>query len=159
MFFLKEGFLGAKAPLFLDLVTIYFAILPILFGISILFAVKKMYKIHFISQSTLLATTVIFVIFFEIYIRMIGGFTELTKDETGLYFYFLISILSIHIIIAFLTVLCWFYLYITTYRIYKQEGIKAIEIKRHRKIGKLVFDGLITSCYMGVMIYILIFLA
>ena len=69
MFLLEKGFLGTSAPLFLDIITIYFTILPVLFGISIYYAIKMRHRLHFLMQTSLLIATTIIIILFEIYIR------------------------------------------------------------------------------------------
>ena len=40
----SKGFLGTSAPFYLDLATVYFAVLPLLLAFSIYYAVKKEYK-------------------------------------------------------------------------------------------------------------------
>ena len=72
--FSLEGFLGTTAPFYLDLATVYFAVLPLLLAFSIYYAVKKEYKKHFVSQAIILGTTLIIVVIFEIGVRISGGF-------------------------------------------------------------------------------------
>ena len=75
--FFSKGFLGTDAPLYMDIATIYFAILPFLLAFSIFYAVKKQYKKHFISQFIILSTTLYIVVLFEIGLRISGGFNQL----------------------------------------------------------------------------------
>lgn len=157
MFLLQQGFLNTKAPFFLDFITIYFAILPLLLAISILFAVKKQYKTHFISQSIILFFTLVLIIIFEIGVRITGGFIEFSKDVTTFSYSFLLTFLIIHIIIALFAVAGWLYLYIYSYKLYKNKDIESIKRTKHKKIGKWIFLSLSVSSYMGVALYYFLF--
>ena len=46
----QPGFLGTRAPFFMDFVTIIVTLLPLLVGFAILLAKKKMFKLHIASQ-------------------------------------------------------------------------------------------------------------
>ena len=60
--FEQSGFLGTKALLYMDIVTIYFAIFPFLLFSSIYLAIKKDYSKHFISQTIILFITIIMIL-------------------------------------------------------------------------------------------------
>ena len=154
--FSQAGFLGTEALLFLDIATIYFALLPIFLGFSISYAVKKQYKKHFISQSIILAFTLLLVVIFEIGVRLSGGFMEYAKNSSVDYD-FLVIFLIVHIIIAIGSVGGWLYLYISSLKEYRKNGFKNFSMKNHRKIGKSIFATLTLSSIMGVMIYIFLF--
>ena len=55
--FFEPGFFGTAAPLYLDLATSYFFILPFLILYSISYAIKKQYKKHYISQFVIIVIT------------------------------------------------------------------------------------------------------
>ncbi|QKJ22789.1 DUF420 domain-containing protein [Poseidonibacter lekithochrous] len=154
--FSQAGFLGTEALLFLDIATVYFALLPIFLGISISYAIKKQYKKHFISQSIILAFTLILVIIFEIGVRLSGGFMEYAKSSSVSYD-FLVIFLIVHIIIAIGSVGGWLYLYISAFKEYRKNGLANFSMKNHKKIGKSIFATLTLSSIMGVMIYIFLF--
>lgn len=157
MFLLEQGFLNTKAPFFLDLITIYFAFLPILLAISIRFAIKKEYKKHLTSQSIILFFTLFMIIIFETGVRITGGFIEFSKESTLVSYSFLLSFLIIHIIIAIFSVAGWLYLYIYSYKLYKNNQMEKLKSSKHKKIGKYIFLCLTLTSYMGVAIYILLF--
>lgn len=151
----SQGFLGTSAPFFLDFITIYFAILPILLAISITFAIKGMVKTHFISQGIIIALTLLIVVTFEIGIRISGGFLEYSKNSNHS-FDFLLIFLVIHIFIAIIAIAGWLYLFISSYKSYKKE---TFDTTKHRKIGTGIFFALTVSCIMGVYIYIFLFVS
>lgn len=154
--FSQLGFLGTRAPIYMDLVTIYFALLPFILAFSIYYAVKKEYKKHFTSQAFLLSLTLLVVIVFEIGIRISGGFIEYSKN-TNISYTFMLIFLIIHIIIAIASIAGWLYLFTTSLKAYKKDKFKTIQNTKHKKMGKAIFLFLTISSYMGVCIYLFLF--
>ena len=152
--FSLQGFLGTTAPFYLDLATVYFTILPFLLAISIYLAVKKEYKKHFISQAIILGTTLVIVVIFEIGVRISGGFLEYTK-YSNVSFDFMLVFLIIHILIAIAAVGGWLFLFISSYKAYKNNSFDG---KKHKKIGKAIFTALTISSIMGICIYLFLFM-
>lgn len=150
----SKGFLGTAAPFYLDLATVYFAILPFLLAISIVFAIKKHYKKHFISQAVILGVTLFIVVIFEIGIRISGGFIEYSK-YSNISYDFMLFFLIIHILIAIAAVGGWLFLFISSYKQYKMN---TLNITSHKKIGKAIFTALSISSIMGVCIYFFLFI-
>ena len=142
--------------MYMDLVTIYFALLPFFLAFSIYYAIKKDYKRHFSSQFVLLIVTLLVVVIFEIGIRISGGFLEYSKN-TSISYNFMLIFLIIHIIIAIASISGWLYLFITSYKAYKKDKFKTIQNTKHKKIGKAIFLSLTISSYMGVCIYLFLF--
>lgn len=152
--FFEPGFLGTKALMYMDIVTLYFAILPFLLGFSIYQAIRGNIKLHFQSQFIILAITIIMVLIFEIGVRLSGGFMEYAK-HSSLSFDFLLIFLLIHIFIALMAVGGWIYLIISTYKSY-QNGILE-NSEKHRKMGKWIFSALTVTSIMGCSIYLFLF--
>ncbi len=151
----EPGFLGTRAAFYMDLVTLYFAILPFLLAFSIRQAVIGKISLHYKSQMVILLLTIVMVLIFEIGVRISGGFIEYVKLSPVSYD-FLVLFLIIHILVAFLAVSGWIYLIITSYKTYQREG-KAGMIK-HRKMGKWTFASLTLTSVMGCSIYVFLFL-
>ena len=151
----ETGFLGTKAPFYLDLITCYFAFLPFLLAYSIRFAVKKEFKKHFTSQSIILAFTLVIVLFFEVSIRLDGGFAEYVK-HTDVSKNFLVIYLVIHIIIAIAAIAGWLYLYISAYKAYKTDKTLSSS-PNHKRIGKAIFASLTLTCILGIGMYFFLF--
>ncbi len=154
--FFETGFLGTKAPFYIDFITIYFAFLPFLLAYSISLAVKKELKKHFLSQAIILAITLIIVVIFEIGIRVSGGFLEYSQ-HTSVSYNFMLIFLIIHIIIAIGSVSGWLYLFISSYKSYKKNHFSKIVGTKHKKIGKAIFLSLTISSIMGICMYLFLF--
>jgi len=153
----NSGFLGTSAPFYIDFVTVYFTIFPLLMGFTIFLAIKKRYKEHFISQAILLVITIVITIIFEIGLRISGGFLEYAK-ESDLSFNFMLTFLSIHIFIAVVALIGWVYLFISSLTNYRQNRFETIKNSNHKQIGKLVFFSMTLSSLMGIFIYLFLFL-
>lgn len=153
--FFEPGFLGTRAAFFMDFVTLYFAVLPFLLGISIRQAVIGNIALHYRSQMVILGLTVVMVIVFELGVRITGGFMEYVKLSPVSYD-FLLIFLAVHILIALLAVGGWVYLLVTSYRTYNQEGKEGMG--KHRRMGKWIFAALTLTSVMGCSIYLFLFL-
>lgn len=149
----KEGFLGTTAPFYLDLATLYFAILPFLLAYSIYFAIKKKFIKHFVSQGVILASSLVIIVIFEIGIRISGGFMHYSKTS-NISYDFMLVFLIIHIIIAIAAISGWLYLFISSYKQYKSNTLNTMQ---HKKMGKAIFMALTISSIMGIFIYLFLF--
>jgi len=152
--FFEPGFLGTRAAFYMDVVTIYFAILPFLLGFSIRQAVVGNISFHIRSQIAILGLTVIMVLFFELGVRVSGGFVEYVKMSSVSY-NFLLLFLGVHIFIALLAVGGWIYLIITSSQTYRQEGKEGMG--KHRRMGRWIFGALTLTSLMGCSIYLFLF--
>ena len=155
--FTLPGFLGTKALFFMDIVTIYFALLPFLLALSIRFAIKKQYTLHFKSQFFLLAFTLLIVVIFEIGVRISGGFLEYAQ-HSALNYNFLLIFLIIHIIIALAAVAGWIYLIISSYKDFKNHVEGTPFMPKHKLIARSIFAALTLTSLMGVLIYLFLFI-
>jgi len=152
--FFEPGFLGTRAAFYMDVVTLYFALLPFLLAFSIRQAVVGNITLHYKSQMVILALTVVMVLIFEIGVRLGGGFVEYVKLSTVSYD-FLLLFLAVHILIALLAVGGWIYLIITSYQTYTKEGREGMT--KHRRMGKWIFGALTLTSVMGCSIYLFLF--
>lgn len=152
----QKGFLGTQAPFFMDVVFLFFSFLPFLMLITIIFAINKRYKLHMISQGVVLAITTIVVLFFEVTIRLYGGFVEFIDEGFKNYELFILF-LVVHILIALASYAGWVYLFIKAYKDYKKNGFYIIKNSNHQKIGKYIFIFMSISCIMGGIIYFILF--
>lgn len=150
----EPGFLGTKALMYMDIVTLYFAILPLLLGTSIYLAIQGNHRRHYQSQILLLIVTVIMVLIFETGVRITGGFAQYAPQSSWSY-NFLLIFLVIHILIALLAVGGWIYLIISSYKAYQSNNL--IDSKKHRKMGRWIFSALTLTSIMGCSIYFFLF--
>ncbi len=154
--FSQLGFFGTRAPLYLDVVGVYFALLPFLMFISIRFAIKGEIKKHYISQLFMFIGSLIMVVVFEVGMRLAGGYEEYIKDSTISHSYF-ITFLIIHIIVAVLTVNLWSYQIISSMKMYKNGELNGKNALRHKKLAKILLIGLFITLIQGASIYYFLF--
>jgi putative membrane protein len=151
----ETGFLGTQAPLYMDIVTLYFAILPFLLGLGIRFAIKGNYESHYKTQLYTFVTTLLIVVVFEVGVRVSGGFIEFMESSNANPT-FMVAFLIFHVFVAILSVVMWSALIYGAIKNYKIE--KNPLPLSHKKIGKWVFLGLSATSIMGVMIYYFLFI-
>lgn len=151
----SQGFLGTSAPLYMDIVTLYFALLPLLMVAGIVMAVRKKLELHYKMQLSTFIMTLLMVVVFETGVRISGGLPAFMLhaniNETFMWIF-----LIVHIFIALVSVVAWS---ILVYSAVKEFKLGATPfVKSHKKLGILVYIGMsITSC-MGVMIYYFLFM-
>ncbi len=147
----------ANIPMHMHVMVIYFSILPFLLFYSISLAKKKKYKKHFLSQASLLSITLVVLVYFEIMIRIDGGFFEFAKQssfEHG----FLVKYLIFHIAIALVAAVLWIGLFIKSYIIYKNNQLELLKSSNHKKIGMITALFIFLSCITGVFVYLFLFI-
>ncbi|MEA2027779.1 MAG: DUF420 domain-containing protein [Campylobacterota bacterium] len=150
----EAGFLGTRAPFFMDFVTIIVALLPLLIAGSIALAKKQSYKAHHITQVIILITSVIVVGYFEFGVRLGGGFSEYVK-ETSVSYGVALAILIVHILIALVTLYLWIEVMI------KSKKYNIIESPNseynHKKAGMRVAMGIVATSLSGLIVYVVLF--
>jgi len=143
------GFLGTRAPFFMDVVTLIVAILPLLVAIAISFARNKRYKLHAYTQIFIFSFSVIVLFYFEYGVRIAGGFNEFMKESSVSHSYAFI-VLILHIIISLITLVIWA---TTIFRAKKQ-----LDRRIHKKAGILTFLGVVATSLSGIWVYLLMFI-
>lgn len=150
----ETGFLGTRALWFMDLVTLWFALLPFLLGGAVAAAIFQRFSLHARLQTVLLGVTLVMVVIFEVGVRVSGGFLAYA-EQSGIDFTVLTVLLAVHILIAVASVGAWTWLVADMMR----RRLKQIDFpKRHAMYGRWTFVGMSVTSMMGVMIYILLFM-
>ena len=144
----QSGFLGTRAPFFMDLVTLIVSLLPFLVVATISFARNRHYKTHAYLQIFIFAFSVIVLSYFEYGVRAGGGFDAFMKDSRVSYDYAFI-VLVFHIIISIITIIFWG----TT--IFRSK--KLLQLGKHRKMGLITFVGVLLTSLTGIWVYFLMF--
>lgn len=144
----ETGFLGTRAPFFMDLVTLIVSLLPLLVASAIYLARNKKYKLHAYSQVFIFAFSVIVLTYFEIGVRMGGGFDFFMKESHVSHNYALI-VLIFHIIVSVITLVIWA---VTIFMAKKQ-----LQLKKHKKAGLITFLGVVMTSLTGIWVYFLMF--
>ncbi len=146
------GFFGTKAPLYMDIITLYFTLLPFLMGSAIYMAIKKRYRLHKRMQTAIYVATLLIVALFEVGVRFSGGFDFFMKHSNADYTYMIIFLI-VHVIIAIVSVVLYSVL---IYNALKDSNIGA-EYLSHKKLGIIVYAGMSVTSIMGALIYYYLF--
>jgi putative membrane protein len=154
--FFEPGFFGTRAALYMDAVTLYFALLPLLVMGAIALAMRRQYAAHYLAQMGIFALTLVVVVVFEVGVRISGGFLEYVKSSE-VHYGFMVTFLVLHILVAIATVAAWAYLIYAARRAYRADGPDAFAFTTHKTLGRRVFAGILLTSVMGVSIYIFLF--
>jgi len=155
-FMFQPGFLGTRAPLFMDIVSVIVALLPFLIFGAISLAKKGNYSAHESVQKLLFIVTVIVVGFFELGVRMEGGYKNLMEGSSVGHNYF-IYVLIFHIIISVITLILWVMTLYSAKRYKKQSTLPGLYSQAHKKDGLRTFIGIILTMLTGTWVYALLF--
>ena len=152
----QPGFLGTKAPFFMDFVTLIVALLPLLVGVAISFAKHRKYILHARVQMAIFIVSVIVVSYFEYGVRLGGGYETFVKN-THVSHDYLFSVLVVHIIISVVTLGFWISTIWRALSDSGQGGLPGNYSKSHRKAGFRTFIGIVLTSLTGIWVYLLLF--
>jgi putative membrane protein len=152
----SPGFLGTKAPFFMDFVTLIVTLLPFLVVVAIYFAKRGKLKLHVVSQLFLYILSVIVVSYFEYGVRIGGGFETFAK-ESSLSKTFLFEFLLLHIVISVVTVFWWTKTIISGMKAYRAETLPGKTSVSHRKAGLQSTVGIFLTSLTGLWVYLFLF--
>lgn len=155
-FMFQPGFLGTRAPLFMDIVSVIVALLPFLIYGAISLAKKKNYSAHESVQKLLFVVSVIVVAFFEIGVRMEGGYKSLMEGSSVSHDY-LLYVLIFHIIISVITLILWVKTLLGAKRYKRQSTLPGLYSQTHKKDGQYTFIGIVLTMLTGAWVYALLF--
>lgn len=153
----SNGFLGTRAPLFMDVVTIIVAILPLLIYSAMMLARKGLYKLHAFAQNVIYVVSVIVVLYFEYGVRVGGGFNTFASDAEVSYTYALF-VLIFHIAIAVATFGYWTLTVLRANRWMRNGEIPGIMGNTHKLMAIKSFVGIIFTSMTGIWVYITLFI-
>jgi len=151
----QPGFLGTKAPFFMDFVTLIVALLPLLVGMAIYFAKRKDYTLHALIQILIFIVSVIVVGYFEYGVRLDGGYEAFVKN-THVSHNYLFVVLMVHIFIAVITLGIWASTLIRAKKDY-ERGLPGPYSRSHRRAGFRTFIGITLTSLTGIWVYLLLF--
>ena len=152
----ETGFLGTRAPFFMDFVMIMVALLPLLALAAISMAKVKNYKLHALSQTFIFVVSVIVVSYFEYGVRVVGGFEALMKDSNTTHSYAL-YVLIFHIIVAVVSLVIWVKTLWSARKATKNNSLPGKDSQKHKKAGQLTFIGIFLTAFTGIWVYVLLF--
>jgi len=152
----QAGFLGTKAPFFMDIVTLVVAFLPLLVYGAVFLARKKMFFLHMLAQNTIFLVSFIIVAYFELGVRVGGGFDGFMQASDVSYTYALV-VLIVHIIIATLTFLYWVRTILSANYQYFKKLLPGRASYSHRLSAIKTFLGIVFTSFSGIWVYLLLF--
>jgi len=144
----EVGFLGTRAPFFMDFVTLIVAFLPLLVAGAISQARAKRYKLHAFAQIFIFAFAVIVLVYFETGVRVGGGFNSFL-DGSSVSHNYAFFVLILHIAISVVSLILWF---ITLIRVKK-----FLALGIHKRLGKISFIGIVLTSLSGIWVYLILF--
>lgn len=150
------GFLGTRAPFFMDVVTLIVALLPLLVYAAIILAKKKMYKLHAFVQNIIFLFSVVVIGYFEYGVRIGGGFKAFIQNSDLSYTYVII-ILGLHIFIATVTLLYWTLTIVRANYQFSKGTIPGVKSREHKLTAIKTFLGIIFTSFSGIWVYLLLF--
>jgi len=152
----QPGFLGTRAPFFMDFVMIMVALLPLLVLVAISFAKNRNYHLHRVSQTIIFVIALIVVGYFEYGVRMGGGYEGFVKGSSVSHHY-AFYVLIFHIIVAIIGFIIWTHTLVTAQKDSKKKALPGIYSKAHKKAGKRAFMWILFTAITGIWVYILLF--
>ena len=152
------GFLGTRAPLFMDVVTLFFGLIPFLVGGSIYLAVRGRYRVHFQTQVAIFIATLVMVVVFEIGVRVDGGFNAYMQ-ESALSYGGALAYLVVHILFAIVTMVAWGITIYSSVKAYRSEGAASPYFRLHKKRARWVFLAITINSILGILMYPILFIS
>jgi putative membrane protein len=152
------GFLETRASLYIDISILFLAILPILSGVSIVFAIRKHIKIHQASQFLLFYITLVALAFFAYTVYYNKGF-EILLQGSSIDSSIALALLIAHIIISLSTLTLWMFALIYALSDKKRRGLPGVYSVSHGEAGKRVFKGILLMTLSSMSIYWMLFMA
>ena len=148
-YMLEVGFLGTRAPFFMDFATVIVALLPFLMMIGIsLIALRN--KAHSIAQAVLFIVSVVVLICFEIGVRVGGGF-EVFMEGSSISHDNAYIVLIAHILVSLFTMFIW------AFTLIKAKKYAHAHEHKHTKMGNITFFGVIFTSILSIWVYRLLF--
>jgi len=152
----QTGFMGTRAPLFMDVVTLIVALLPLLIFGAILLARKGYPKLHMLAQNVIFVISLVVIAYFEIGVRVGGGF-DVFVSESGVSHSYVLWVLIVHIIIAIATLFYWTLTMIGANLQYAKKELPGRYSVGHRILAIKATLGIVMTSLSGIWVYLLLF--
>ena len=149
-----KGFLGTKAPFFIDAVLIITLLVPLLLWFGILLAKKRALKVHIVYQVVLFIVFLVVIGYFEYGIRSVGGFGNYLQNVSNRSAFY--TLLVGHIVVAIFSTILWIKLLLSAAISYKKYQ-KILDSAKHQKEANILLISLIITVVSGAFVYIDLF--
>lgn len=154
----QTGFLGTRAPFFMDFVMIMVALLPLLVAVAISFAKRRNYHAHALTHQIIFVVAVIVVGYFEYGVRVGGGYEGFVKGSSISHDY-AFYVLLFHIFIAVVGFGIWLSTIINARKENKNQALPGRASSSHKKAGKRAFWAINLTALSGIWVYIILFIS
>ncbi len=151
-----QGFLGTRAPFFMDIVTLIVVALPLLLAFVIAMARFGFHKTHISLQYLLLVVSVAVLVYFEYGVRLDGGFARYVQTS-GVGSGYITTVLIGHILTALITLFYWTITMINARRDRAYRGLPGVYSPTHRTAGIKTFVLITLTSVSGLWVYLLLF--
>ena len=152
----QDGFLGTRAPFFMDFVMIIVALLPLLVMGAISIAKVKAYRLHAMVQNIIFVISFIVVAYFEYGVRAGGGFEAFMEESHTSHSYF-IYVLIFHIAVAVISLVIWVRTLWLARDATNNNNLPGNYSQIHKRAGQLTFFAIFMTAFTGMWVYILLF--
>ncbi|OQX50226.1 MAG: hypothetical protein B5M46_01130 [Epsilonproteobacteria bacterium 4484_20] len=153
----QPGFLGTRAPFFMDFVTLIVACLPLLVGVAISFARHRKYTLHGTVQTVIFIVSVIVVGYFEYGVRLGGGYEAFVRG-THVSHNYLLVVLTLHILISVIALGVWASTLVSARKSSARGGLlPGPDSEAHKRAGIRSFIGIALTSLTGIWLYLLLF--
>jgi len=152
----QPGFLGTRAPFFMDFVMIMVALLPLLVAVAISFAKRRHYTLHATTHQILFIVAVIVVSYFEYGVRVGGGYEGFIKGSSVSHNY-AFWVLIVHIAVSVIGFGIWLSTIIGARKQSKKKTLPGEYGLAHKKAGRRAFIWIVLTALTGVWVYFLLF--
>ena len=152
------GFLGTRAPYYMDIIVIYLLLLPFLISFSIYFASNRQYSLHSFTQRLLFLLTLIALFAFNYTIHIVENFDELISISSIEYrqaFYLLI----VQTILSMLMLILWLSTLLFAISDRRRKALPGFYSRSHRISGKRLFFVIIVSTLSSLYLYWVLYVA
>lgn len=152
----ETGFLGTRAPFFMDFVTLIVALLPLLVFGAIRLAHKQAYRAHAFVHTLIFIVFIIVIGYFEYGVRIGGGFNAF-MDGSRVSHNYALWVLIVHILISVVTVGIWVITLISALKPSIKKNLPGKNSVVHQKAGIRTFIGIGLTSFTGIWVYLLLF--
>jgi len=146
------GFLGTRAPYYMDGIIVFLLSLPFLILFSIMLAGNGKYRLHRFTQTLLFISTLLILIAFNYGIHVYENFDELVAMGSVDYtqtFYLLVA----QTILSMVMLIMWFSTLLFAISDRRRRALPGLYSSGHKKTGRKVFLAVILTMMTNVYLY------
>ncbi|MBD3792722.1 MAG: hypothetical protein IE889_00995 [Campylobacterales bacterium] len=152
----QAGFLGTRAPYFIDIITLIIVALPVFLIFAVVLAVKRYYKLHQMAQSLLFTVTLIAFLLLQYEIQIRSSFETLIANSTfnpqsAFYYYMVYSI------VALMTFLFWYSTLAFAKADRQRRALPGLYSRGHKRLGRLNGIAVLVTSLMTAGLYWILF--